>query len=312
MRSVPKRRTAFTLIELLVVIAIIAILIGLLLPAVQSAREAARLIQCKNQLKQIGVAIYNYESAFSYVPSYGGEVRPEIVSFETGAQPTRGGYRGSWIAQILPFAEKVQMGEMISRLQTNGDYATSADTQIVMETPLTMFSCPSRRGADPIPVNPKYQPRYGTKGTRSDYAICGGAGYLQGRSVRVTDHGIWQLGKQSRFRDVLDGLSNTYFVGEKAVEREHYTDGRGQGDFAPIGGDPRDNDTPSSYIRFAARVPRQDHFNDCLVCHDFGSNHPGGWNVLLGDGSVKLQNYNQDLGVHKALATIATGEVVSP
>ena len=304
-----RRIRGFTLIELLVVIAIIAILIALLLPAVQQAREAARRVQCRNHLKQIGLAIHNYEATFSIVPGYAGEPNPELVKFNNGAVPTVGGAQGSWIAKILPFMEQTKLGEDMSQLQADGTFDGSLFTQYVMTIPVKQLSCPSRRDPTPIPVLAKYQPTYGPRGTRSDYAICGGAATSRGRFIDVTGSGIWQMGRSSKFRDVKDGLSNTYFVGEKSVELEHYFDGASQGDRIPMGGDPRHNDTPSTYVRFAARSPKIDHRNDCLVCHDFGSAHQGGWNSLYGDGAVKLQNYSQDFGVHQALATIAGGEV---
>lgn len=289
------------------VIAIIAILIALLLPAVQSARESARLLQCKNHLKQIGLAMHNYESAFNIVPGHAGESQPQLVSYEDGSLPTQNGAMGNWIAQILPFLEQRELGMEMSKLQADESYGT-AQAAFVLTTPVKHLSCPSRRDPSPIPVRAKHQAEYGAKATHSDYAICGGQGELDGRFLRVHGKGIWQLGRSSRFRDVTDGLSNTIFVGEKSVESDHYYDGEGQGDQVPMAGNPRDNDTPSTYLRYIARSPKIDSRNDCLVCHDFGSAHYAGWNALLGDGSVKLQTYGQDLGVLKAISTISGGE----
>jgi prepilin-type N-terminal cleavage/methylation domain-containing protein/prepilin-type processing-associated H-X9-DG protein len=299
-----RHRRAFTLIELLVVIAIIAVLVGLLLPAVQSAREAARRTQCENHLKQIGTAMHNYESAFGVVPAYGGEV-PSVRVHYDDAKWTRLGARGNWIAQILPYMEQERMGYQMSELQVTGDYSTPT-ARATLTQAIPGFNCPSRRDAIAIPLKSNKHSKYGETATRSDYAICGGAGDQNScHFVHVKKKGIYQMGRHSRTRDVHDGLSNTYFVGEKAMDSDHYNDGLTLGDRMPMAADPRSRLAGNGFVRFAAGAAQRDRSRNCIVCHDFGSAHPGGWNVLMGDGSVKVQNYLQDLGVHKAKAGIA-------
>lgn len=318
------RARGFTLIELLVVIAIIAVLIALLLPAIQSAREAARRIQCRNHLKQIGLAIHNYESTFGVVPSYAGEPQPSVATaiwpagFTANDAPA-----GNWITQSLLFMEQVPLAEQMSAVQFEQDpisIITPAIATTIQSTVATLH-CPSRRSAEAYPLDPKYIATNGTNAARTDYAMCGGAatsqdtgtGTLADRSVAVDKLGIWTLGRSSRFRDVTDGLSRTFFVGEKSMDSQHYTDGLCDGDRLPIS--PRGEDAReqamSGYVRFIVGPTKTDtsRRGDCRVCHDFGSAHAGGWNVLLGDGSVKMQNYNADTQVMKAMSSIADGEV---
>ncbi len=310
------RFRAFTLVELLVVIAIIGVLVALLLPAVQAVREAARRIQCQNHLKQIGLAFHNYASSNRVFPGYGGEERPELVYFANNTvNPRLTG--ANWIVQSLLFMEQTELASRLIEMQEQPDGALTAERLALIQSPLEAFHCPSRRGAEAYPLLDKYHDEYGPTGARTDYAISGGSGHvpsdgssLSERLVHVDASGAWQMGRRSRLANFTDGLSQTYLVGEKSMDPLQYTSGVCQGDQMPIAGDPRNDDTPSTYLRYAVRAPQRDRRNDCLVCHDFGSAHSAGWNVLMGDGSVRMVNFTLDLQVHQAAASIAGGEVL--
>ncbi|QEG42399.1 DUF1559 domain-containing protein [Roseimaritima ulvae] len=311
------RFRAFTLVELLVVIAIIGVLVALLLPAVQAVREAARRIQCQNHLKQIGLAFHNYASSYRSFPGYGGEPRPELVYFSDNT--ANGRLTGAnWIVQSMMFMEQEELASRLIEMQNQPSGALTAERLELIQTPLEAFYCPSRREAKAYPLLDQYQSVYGPTGARTDYAISGGSGHvpsdgssLSERTVVVDKPGVWRMGRRSRAADFTDGLSHTYLVGEKAMDPLEYTSGHCQGDQLPVAGSPRDNDTPSTYLRYAVRAPQRDRRNDCLVCHDFGSAHSAGWNVLMADGSVRMVNFTLDLPVHQANASISGGEVAS-
>src|SRR4051794_21033067 len=135
-------RRAFTLVELLVVIAIIGVLVALLLPAIQSAREAARRSQCANNLKQIGLACLNHVDTHKYFPSGG-------WGYDWTADPNRGfglDQPGSWIYNILDFVEETPLRNLGKGLATTSPGFQSASTTL-HQTPIAIFNCPSRRSA---------------------------------------------------------------------------------------------------------------------------------------------------------------------
>lgn len=312
------RKLGFTLVELLVVIAIIAMLVTLLLPAVQSAREAARMTQCKNNLKQIGLACHNYESAKGEFPGYNGERPPLAVQF-----PINGRSRavqakeldpgGNWMVQSLAYMEDVQLSDALTELSTSSRINRKSALVEAISTPIESLYCPSRREARAYPLHGRYRTRYGTDGARTDYAINGGGtkGRVSGNNITVRNDGIWMIGKRASIKNMTDGTSKTYLIGEKAMDSLHLTTGKGIGDHAPVAGWVDGHGAANSYVRYAARRPSMDSDDNCLACHDFGSAHRQGWNAALADGSVRLMNYSMDWNTHRAMASIRGQEVTA-
>jgi prepilin-type N-terminal cleavage/methylation domain-containing protein/prepilin-type processing-associated H-X9-DG protein len=326
----------FTLVELLVVITIIGILISLLLPAVNSARESGRSAQCKNNLKQLATAILAHEEAQGIFPTGG-------WGWHWVGDPDRGyGMQqpGGWIYNILPHTE-------LTALHDLGRYGDSATKQAaivkMVGTPLPITNCPTRRRPALYPM------RWGTRlighnagGTnaptdeymvaRTDYAVNTGAqggdeigggpaagadslppaenaaqkSYFGTRAITnpTTYSGICYEQSTLRKDDVSDGLSNTALVGEKYLGTDAYGTGK-------VGADNEnmyvgfDNDIG----RTTSKSPMQDRWgiNDTLA---FGSAHPNTTNFVMCDGSVFTVNYSVDFETYKRLGTRAEGSQV--
>lgn len=311
-------RSAFTLVELLVTIAIIGILIGLLLPAVQAARESARVIQCQNRLKQIALACHNYESTYEELPGYGGERAGFLITPYANRRPSNLG-GGTWITQVMSYLEQPTLALGIQSLASAGNVTPSDRVQSLVRSPVSILHCPSRRDARPYPLLAPYSGRYGDSGARNDYAMNGGPAIVdmsrtsnanEAPAIKLTGDGIWVLGKRTKFNRISDGLTSTYLVGEKAMDLNKLETGDGFGDRSPIAGYHGSPISSHSYVRYAARSPKMDSINNCLECHDFGSTHPGGWNVAFADGRVTMINYSLDLLVHRAQASIDGREII--
>ncbi|REJ83658.1 MAG: DUF1559 domain-containing protein, partial [Planctomycetota bacterium] len=191
-----KSRRAFTLIELLVVIAIIAILIALLLPAVQQAREAARRTQCKNNLKQLALALHNYYDAHTTFPNQAGDSL----------------YGYSALAQILPYLDQANLHNMMDfsqPLQVGLPWAPAVNPSAadIVKRPLTVLLCPSEPG------NPIYTDDNGAEWAGSNYLVNGGSG-LQTNYCSSVNDGLFWRGSKTRFRDITDGTTNTVCMAE--------------------------------------------------------------------------------------------------
>ncbi len=306
-------RRAFTLVELLVVMTIIAILIALLMPAVQSAREAARITQCQNNMKQVALACLNYEAAFKELPGYAGEKRPIRVRFEKDRRRNVALRGTPWPAQILPLMERGTLGRKLSLLGENYPDSPTPLIEEAVRGTVGSYHCPTRRDAKAYPLVKTYKQKYGDRGGRIDYAMNGGPAVpIENDHIGITNKsdGVWVYGKRVKTNKVSDGLSHSYLLGEKAMDLLRYETGDCFGDRSPIAGDPDRNGSTHSYVRYAARPPHVDIANNCLVCHDFGSAHFAGWNVAMVDGSVRLNTYTIDMEIHRASASIDQSEVI--
>lgn len=310
-------RRAFTLIELLVVIAIIAVLIALLLPAVQQAREAARRTQCKNQLKQLGLAVHNYHDAQSCIPP--GQVR---ISFATAPK-----FRGwTLYVQILPY---IDQGPLYNQWNFADPLAneSSGNTALI----LPVLNCPS----DIITQNPFVKPS-GVKYAITSY---GGNGGTQSHPPTATaGNGIFAgIGPATgvpafnviRVRDVSDGLSNTLLFGERShvdlIFDSFSSLGGGMnamtgwGQWAASGGQYALSDvTLSSWAPINYDYPAgggsgsfDTQPESILRINSFGSLHVGGANFTMADGSVRFISENINQSTLVALSTRGGGEVVS-
>ena len=312
-RDATRRTAGFTLVELLVVIAIIGLLISLLLPAVQSARESARQIQCKNNLKQTSLACLNYESANREMPGFAGEQPPMLVEFlkftETRFyQSERLKPGGNWMVQILPHMEDLALSDILLEVAKPENGLGDSDPRIrdAVATPISQYYCPTRREAEAYPLHGIYKDAYGDVGARTDYAMNGGSTTTEGMGMVaiVNNDGIWIFGKRARLKNMSDGTSKTYLVGEKAMDSAQLTTGKGLRDHTPVAATLDSPGAANTYVRYGSRLPQRDAADNCLACHDFGSAHAPGWNVAMTDGSVKLMSYDSDWHAHRAMASI--------
>ncbi len=321
-RTPQSRGRGFTLIELLVVIAIIAILIALLLPAVQQAREAARRTQCKNNLKQIGLALHNYHDIFNtFPPGYTarGVLESDPVTAETGP-----GY--AWSFAILP---QIDQANMVNSIDTNLDANDPANLALAQETVLNGFLCPS----DPAPSFFDVTDGNGTaiRMPSSNYVGIFGYGSVTLNAGRST--GVFYRNSRTKFRDITDGTSNTFCVGERRAKHD-FVDGASPVNanstwYAAIPGVTRSagmmgimaslTEGPSSMIlghvgqtMTMAGTPIQMHSNPNQTNHivHFSSQHPGGVQFLLCDGSVHFLSENTDYSIFRHLGEKNDGNVL--
>lgn len=314
-------KRGFTLVELLVVIAIIGILIALLLPAVQAAREAARRTECTNQLKQMGLACHNHADVWKTFPSGGDTPWPPLIQINgMPAGPDKQGV--GWAYQILPYLEQTSL------------YRLSSNIDQIGNRPVSGYFCPSRRlprmaggwylmdyaGATPGSITRNSDGTYahtyddwgrfwaGRKGWASQsewdyYAWTVRDGLIyDGVIVRTP----WWREKNngaggptggtppSTFADILDGTSNTMVIGEKCLNPGKYFTGDWHDDRGWTDGwDP-------DVMRITAFAPMGDADN-IEQAPRFGSAHPAGFNAMLADGSVRMLSYTIDRHVFDCL-----------
>lgn len=313
-RSLSKR--GFTLIELLVVIAIIAILVSLLMPAVQQAREAARRTQCKNNLKQIGLALHNYHDVMNVFPP--GNITmgpccgtPSLIN---------------WAISILPYIDQANLQNIYDFNKPNEDPANQKALQQV----IPVYNCPSDINAGKKMV-PASGPHNNQRWAMSSYRGMGGiawttSGYAYRRQWDSSDilngnatpqkRGMlhWCGGTPNgkfgpvRMADVLDGTSNTLFVGEY-----HTTTTERRGTFWGY--------TYTSFVLSCATPEARTLIPDYSKCASLGDSNPckrawgalhdgGTINFLLADGSVRSISPNIDMVIWTALASVNGREVI--
>jgi prepilin-type N-terminal cleavage/methylation domain-containing protein len=331
--SRPPRRPAFTLLELLVVLAILGLFAGLLLPAVQKVRESANYTSCRNNLKQISLAMHNYEVTYGHFPGMGSEPHQDSV-----------------LARLLPFLE---LDGLRQRIDTNrplfvpiGDYGRLDPSQAeAAKTVVSRFLCPSD-GRSPVFTGYDQAALAG-----GNYVVNAGTGTGTYYDFRYPTDGMFWYGSKLRHRDVTDGLSSTMFVSEALL-------GAGSDNYDPAQVDRRRHwasvicstwpaaDRPGTTPPLAASMCMMDTFgmtwrgdravswiggpghrgvfntylmpNDPMIdCGLFGlgwfkasSGHPGGVNMVLGDGSVHFIKNHIDMNTWRALSTRNDSEVI--
>jgi prepilin-type N-terminal cleavage/methylation domain-containing protein/prepilin-type processing-associated H-X9-DG protein len=298
-----KVRRAFTLIELLVVIAIIAVLIGLLVPAVQRIRETAARLQCKNNLKQIGLALHNYHGRFGYFPpGYQTQVAPDNSDLGPG---------WGWGAFLLADLEQDNLMKQIRfDLDIKDPQNAAARTTI-----LSIFVCPSelkigtftvvdQTGAPLVDV------------ARGNYVAMNGV--LGVSSDAYDNNGAFLRNTQMRIADITDGLSNTLFVGERCTSMSSTTwVGAVTGGVVPAQRYPNPADQLANAELASALIlahgSRSHIPNDQLVfdADATASYHISGVNFLFGDGSVHSISNTISGTVYEGLLTRSGGEPVS-
>ena len=316
---VSRKSRAFTLVELLVVITIIGILIALLLPAVQAAREAARRTQCSNNLKQLGLACLSHEQSHGFFPS-GGWGASWTGDRNRGAGKTQ---PGGWVYSILPFIEQ----EGVYQLGLGGMWGDSLQ---LAQMPVATMNCPTRRAPGLFAGRYQGQPPQ----ARGDYAanigdsqnvtimgpssLAEAASYNWGQWTTPEITGVVFIRSEVTMAMVTDGTSNTYCLGEKNVDPDYYLLGQDNGDDSPMyvalqedvlrsGGYVNPGSNPPTYTYWP---PVQDTPGANTYADYFGSAHAGSCNFVLCDGSVRSISYSIDPEIHRRLCNRQDGLVI--
>ena len=290
------RRAAFTLVELLVVIAIIAILIALLLPAVQRVRDAAARLQCANNLKQIALAAHHYHDTAKAFPMG----RRPVTAKEPYPYM-------SWMTQLLPHLEQQNLWNVTTQAYRTNRLFTANPPHVGVTTPLAVFSCPGDGRAD----TPQFAARDKKYVALTNYLGVSGFDYTTLDGVLIPDRAI-------RIAEITDGTSNTLFAGERPPSADYqfgwWYAGAGQ-----LGNGSADmvlgvREQNLLYARYPECAPGRYSFaagridNQCDMFHFYSTHASSGGNFAFSDGSVRFLFYD-GWAVLPALASRAGGEV---
>jgi prepilin-type N-terminal cleavage/methylation domain-containing protein/prepilin-type processing-associated H-X9-DG protein len=337
-RSRQGLRQGFTLIELLVVIAIIAILIGLLLPAVQKVREAAARMSCSNNLKQIGLAAHNYHDTQGMMPP---GASADIVPWRNDGTTTRQNWGSSWMVHLLPYIEQGNIGSKWQFYGQSGWQSTN-NNSLIKGIKISVYRCPSTALPE---LNPYSATLPGAGGIGIMYAsyvaVSGSATDVGVRTFGTnlfSDLGIMSANSRNKLTDVSDGTSNTILVGEQS---NHLRDANNQiilgGTFGGASRIAVTSAGPDGWIQgCVVTVPASSGGNDVVYnvatvrypinqigmtlgaggCSDnVGNNvplsslHSGGCNLVFGDGSVRYWTNGTSLQTLSYAANRSDGQV---
>lgn len=301
-------RQAFTLVELLVVIAVVGVLVSLLLPAIQAARESARMMSCKNNMKQLGLALHLHHDTMQVLPS----------GWVASANDPAGDPGWGWGAMLIPYLEEANLYE--SKFSPKRPIADPL-CQSLRESPIPVFICPSESQE-----NRFWLPKEDGSHEDHDHEVGGSEEFEQlpdghydegeqllyvARSNYVgmfgtkeiedspsAGDGVFYHNSQIKFKNVIDGLSKTIFVGERSSR---------------LGGSTWVGNVSGGKESMARIVGTADHLPNARAGHfdDFGSRHPSGAHFLMGDGSVRILTDSIEEEIYHAMSTRVGAEIVA-